>query len=427
MPLDPVHLEGIRGHARRIEQSVDEDEYDQLADTVWESFLDPLVDDRGKTVLEPLEAQGRFAIDVEAAGLQESPFPTAHGLDSGTINPTSYTNGVVLDVAHAAMAASPSDVDLRRRRTIVTTVYAESEAIPRSLEEQIDRGHVQNHFLRAPRVPRFEEGVVHELALYLAESTHALSQADRVEDLLVLDGPVYPKGLLNWADRPELADLLYDETQPRTIIQNYLSLVATFLERDCPLIGFVKNPSTKVLTRTLRERDSAPDPAWIDDTAFFRRLLEQVSHVDTVDAEGKSVTERVRETDELTYTNWFRSTGGADRLLAAEGDALGLERTLDPDVYEVTFFLLYDPRADLLYRIESPAGVTADPDTRAAIQRWVLREVATEQGPPQPVGKADELARISHETTRSLRQELGETLGADVLHEYDDTRWSPGP
>jgi len=433
MTLDRVHFQGITRHARRIGRTIDERDHQRFATTVWRAFLDPLRDADGRAVLRPLGEQRLREIDLEAAALQDPPFPTSHGLDSGTINPTSYKNGLVLDVAQAAMAAEPSDLALHRERSIITTVHSGDVASVAEFEERLDEGHTRSRLLRAPQVPRFEESVVHELSLYLAESGHALDHFDAVEDLLVLDGPIYPKGMLNWADRaPELRDLLYDEPEPRDVIENYLRLVEAAVDRDVPLLGFVKNPATKAITRTLRDRgERAP---WVGDTALFTRLLERGDVVETVDEHGETRRERRRDTDALTYTSWFRSRGGADRLLATEdaGTAgaassptgpFGIERELDPEAYEVTFFALYDPRDDLLYRIEAPLAITDDPERRERLTRFVLRAVAVERGPPTAVAKADSLARIGRQSTVDLREALAEAFGSDLLHEYDDRRW----
>jgi len=112
---------------------------------------------------------------------------------------------------------------------------------------KFDEGYSRSRAVKIPPLPRFAEGVVHALALYLAESTHALDHAEAVSDLLVLDGPLYPRGLLRWADQhPDLADFLLDDPRPTTVLENYVRLVEDFVERGVPLVGFVKNPATRV-------------------------------------------------------------------------------------------------------------------------------------------------------------------------------------
>ncbi|WP_097008354.1 DNA double-strand break repair nuclease NurA [Natronoarchaeum philippinense] len=423
MTLDPVHFEGITQLARRITQSVDETDQTEFVETVWDEFLDPLVDDDGRTVLCPLGEQRRCEVPIEDVALRDAEYPTCHGLDSGTINPTTFKNGLVLDVAQAAMASTPSELDLHRDRTVVITAHTNDRTT--DLDDgwtKWDEGHTDRRILQAPRVSSFEESVVHELSLYLAESHHAIEHAESVSDLFVLDGPIYPKGMLNWADRaPELANLLYDEEEPRDVIANYVELVETFADRQIPLVGFVKNPSTKAITRALRA--SGREAPWVNDTAFFTKVLEQVEFADRTGPDGETYRERERRTDVLTFTNWFRSRGGADRLLAADADAFGVERTLDPVDYEVTFFPIYDPRDDLLYRVEAPYAFTKNAECRERLAMQLLRDVAAERGPPLAVEKADELARIGADETESLRTELEATFATDRLRSYNDRRW----
>ncbi|WP_439027412.1 DNA double-strand break repair nuclease NurA [Haloarchaeobius sp. DT45] len=417
MTLDPVHFEGIAQLARRIRYDVGEDDHRDFARTVWDEFLDPLVDD-GRTVLESLGEQGRHVAPIEDVALAAVPYEEVHGLDSGTINPTTFTNGLVLDIAQAAMSATPSDLDLHRARTLVMTVHTNDATVDVDEGEwtMYDDGYIRSQIRHAPHVNRYEEGVVHALALYLAESEHALTQAEIVDDLLVLDGPLYPKGLFKWADQhPELAALLEEEEQPKEVVRNYVELVEKFVTRDVPLVGFVKNPATKVITRTVRRKGGhAP---WVDDSAFFTRILEHGSF--------DHDTERwERDTKKLTCTNWFVSRGGADHPLSRDGDALGVERRLDAAEYEVTFCAIYDPRDDLVYRLEAPYAFTRDEEVRKTLRLFALQEIAAEGGPPLAVAKADELARISRDEKGALTETLEETFDARRTRDYDDTRWS---
>jgi hypothetical protein len=408
MTLDPVHVEGIADLAGLLGRRVDDTDHGDLARTAFEEWLDPLQVD-GRTVLEPLGERRLRSVAVDDVALVEEPYPTVHGLDSGTINPTTFKNGLVLDVAHAAMAAEPSDLDLHRARSLVTTVHANDPTLALDTDwVRRDDGYFRRKILHAPRVNRYAEGVVHALALYLAESSHALEHADAVSDCLLLDGPLYPKELLNWQDRDAELGALTTEAKPRAIVENYVRLVEHLLDRDVAMAGFVKNPSAKLITRTLREK--GVDAPWVDDTALFTRLLEP---------RGENDADGLR----LTFTSWFRSRGGSDRTLAADGDALGVDRRRDPEDYEVTFFVVYDPREDLCYRIEAPAGLTRDADARARLTRQILRDVATARGPPPVVERADALARIGVDEKAALRRKFEERLESAFVRTYDDTRW----
>ncbi|PSP96982.1 nuclease [Halobacteriales archaeon QS_4_70_19] len=412
MTLDPVHFKAITRLAGRVNREDAEQDHRDFADTVWNEYLDPLVTDEG-AVLEPLGEQRRRRVHAEDIALAEDPFPTRHGLDSGTINPTTFKSGLVVDVAQAAMSAVPSDVDLHRGRTMVTAVHTHDATTTFEEDWRMDdEGYVRGRVLHVPRVDRSVTSVVHELALYLAEITHANRNREIVDDLLVLDGPVYPKGLLTWAERdPELQQLLSTEEQPQTIIERYVGMVEHFADRGVPLIGFVKTPVSRQVTRTIREKEgSAP---WVNDAAFFSQVLTP----DAYDTDGAD-----RDTSSLTFTNWFVSRGGTDGALSAPSVPYDIQRERDPADYEVTFCMLYDPRTDTVYRVESPAVFTRDEELRERLTRHVLKSVATERGPPLAVRKADQLARISRQETVALREALERAFDSELDTNYGDER-----
>ena len=432
MTLDPIHVENIARLAYGIAGDVDTTDHDDLAGRVWRDWLPELRRD-GRVVIEPVDGHERRRAPIDDAALADRPFETVHGLDSGTINPTTFKNGLVVDVAHAAMASAPSDLDLHRDRTIVATVHAgDSTASFDGEWRERDDGHTRQRVLHAPRVNRYAEGVVHALALYLAEGTHALDHANEVDDLLVLDGPIYPKELFTWDDRnPELGALAR-EAKPRAVVEKYVRLVERFVERDVPLAGFVKNPSSGTIVRALARK--GVEPPWPDDTALFTRLLERregdgegerggASGDGGAPGDGARDGRPDRVDDELTFTTWFRSRGGADATMAADGDALGIERELDPELYEPTFMVVYDPRTDVTYKLEAPYAFTRDAGTRERLTRQVVAEVAATRGPPEPVAKADALARISASEKAALRRKFEERLGSDQQATYDDLRW----
>jgi len=421
--LDPIHVEAIARLAGSVAETADDSDHEQFATTVWEQWLDPLVDSRGQRMIEPLGDQQLRHVDIEDIALVDRPFPTVHGIDSGTINPTAFKNGLVLDLAHAAMGVEPSQVSTHRKRTIVATAHTnDSTQVADGDWVDYDAGHSRYRLIRAPQVNKYAEAVVHALALYFAEGGHALEHADTVEDLLILDGPLYPKEILTWRDRtPELEELTY-EARPKRVLEQYVRLVERFVDRGVPIAGFVKNPSARVITSTIANKEIGFEAPWPDDTAFFTRLLER-HHQPDADAAAAGTAEN-RRTDELTFTSWFVSRGGPDGTMAAAGDALGVDRTLDPECYEVTFCIVYDPRHDICYKLEAPYAVTQDPEVRRRLTTQVLSEVAAERGPPRAVAKADELARISAGEKTSLRRKFEHEFDSDSLRTYDSVRWA---
>jgi hypothetical protein len=109
--------------------------------------------------------------------------------------------------------------------------------------------------------------------------------------------------------------------------------------------------------------------------------------------------------------------------MAADGDALGIDRELDSELYEPTFAVVYDPRTDVTYKLEAPYAFTRDSETRDRLTRQLLAEVATTRGPPKAVAKADELARIAATEKTALRRKFEERFDSDQQATYDDLRW----
>ncbi|GAB7092879.1 DNA double-strand break repair nuclease NurA [Halolamina litorea] len=419
MTLDPIHVDTIARIAASIAGTVDDTDHDEHALAAWE-LLDPLREN-GRVVVEPLGEQALRAAAVDDVALADRPFPTTHGLDAGTLNPTGFKNGLLLDVAQAAMASAPTDLDLHRSRSLVATVHANDATREYGTDwQRYDEGHSRRQVLHVPEVGEFADEVTHELALYLAESSHALEHADSVEDLLLLDGPLYPKRLFNWESRdPALAEAT-KEAAPQAFVENYVRLVERFVERGVPIAGFVKNPTSRFLVRTLSGKTPTP---WTDDAALFTRLLERREERVDADADAGDDPAAARDESDLTFTSWFRSRGSSDEPMSVDGDAMGIERRLAPEAYEVTFCYLYDPRTDVTYKIEAPYAVTRDEETRAALTTQLLSEVATERGPPEAIGKADELAKIGAGEKTAIRRKFEETFGSESRMTYDRLRW----
>lgn len=96
--------------------------------------------------------------------------------------------------------------------------------------------------------------MVHDIALYYAESEHILwmmEELDR-EGFFIMDGPIYPKQLMYWmvVDSDDIQ--IRDDPNTKKILQNYVDIVDHHIENSIPLIGFVKNPEDMQIMRTIR-------------------------------------------------------------------------------------------------------------------------------------------------------------------------------
>ena len=393
MPLDPVHVDGIDSLARRIRDDYDDPDETDDVDALW-SFLDPLRDD-GRAVLEPVDRLRRRAVSLEGVALVDDEFPTQHGVDAGTLNPRSFTNGLTLDVAHAAAASVPSDLSLHRRRTIVTAAQSPNHRVELdgdwlSFDDEATDGRV----VQAPRDTDNAREAAHVFALYLSESTHLGKTVDIADDIVYLDGPVYPLALLRWVD----VDPAFGRTDlTGEILSNYFGTYDDALN-NVPVVGFVKNPSSSRVVRRLRETTGPPVP-WSDDAGFFRHFLSE-------DAD---------DTD-LTFTNWFVS-----RLYADELFDVAPAETPD-DAFLPAVMYVHDPRHGTVHRVEAPYGFVRDDATRDAITRQTLKEVAVSRV-PRAVDRADSLARVTPEQREGIVRRFEDALDAVEETNYNRDRW----
>ncbi len=396
MALDPVHFDGIEMLTRRVDADYDDSGQADVAEELWRALESLFLD--GERKLSPVESLERRRAPVEEMALVDDEYPTQHGLDSGTLNPVAFTNGLVVDVAHAAMASVPTDLDLHRIRTVVESVYSGDTSV--SLRDEavsFDGDAAEGHVVQVPaRLQRLQNEVVHGYALYLAESRHALANLDEVDDLLFLDGSLYPKGVVKWVGEGE--DVVGDCALTWEVLENYTRLVERAVEKETPVVGFVKNTSSAQVVRAF---DGCP---WMDDASFFRRALSD-------GGEG------------LTYSNWFLSEFLVDRGDPfASHPAEWVDGDLDAEDYRPCFMVVRDPRDDLVLKAEAPYAFVRDDAIRGKLTRQLLKEVAL-NGAPRAVSKADALARVERGQRKELLRALEESLGVERDRGFDEERW----
>jgi len=198
---------------------------------------------------------------------------------------------------------------------------------------------------------------------------------------------------------PELAELLVKD-DVLDVVANYVDLVEEFVERDAALAGFVKSTTSKItITRIVRKEQGN---AWANDAAFFRQILER--H----DDEGERIT------DALTFTSGSARASGrtwcsrpaATRWASSRNSTTRPTRSLSSSS---------TTRARTCCTgWNHPTASPATRETRDAITRQVLADVAAERGPPLAVRKADELARIGgDEKERSARRSNGSSTASN--------------
>ncbi|MEA1984468.1 MAG: DNA double-strand break repair nuclease NurA [Euryarchaeota archaeon] len=412
MTLDPVHIKAISDLASRIEFSIQDEDTESSSEFL--ELLRELWYD-GNLVLRSLGRVYRSKVDVERMSRAQDPIPRTFSCDGGSTNPFTFDNGLSVDFCHSALASTPTDLEIHSKRTIVAATYSPSSSVIIDTTDgwdDFDDGSGRSKIVRIQpgllqtRISR----LVHNIALYLAESEHILWMMDRFteDSLLIMDGPIYPKQLMYWmVVESDEVQIRYDP-YARQILQNYIDIMDHHLENRIPLIGFVKNPEDMQIIRTLRKRDDMGDIPWLMDAQFFKSILKP-RH-----------SEKNRY---ITYTNWFMQPNQFYESMMATTSPLMEERLthrFPKEDYSLTFFMVHVPSMNVMFKIESPYGLTRDEDMRETITRKVLYDIAI-NGIPETLSKADTLAKVRLVERRQIIDQFKE-LTMDT--KYNDIRWS---
>ncbi len=439
MTLEPVHMRKISELAKRIDRSFEFEEPKTAADIY--KLLEELKID-GKVILKAVDRLYRGMVRTALMAQCEDPYPVTYACDSGSTNPKTYDSGLFVDFCHCALAATPTDLDVQRYRTIVCAAYSSSQKVAmQSTEgwEEFDEGMGRAKLVRiAPdELKKKASDMVHSLAMYLAESEHILHMKDRLDPagFFIMDGPIYPKQLMYWVVLGDEEVQLRRNDDARKALQNYIDIMDHFLEKRVPVIGFVKNPLDMQIMDTVRKKGAGFDLPWMLDTQFFRNVLSLEKGANGGFGQG---TENCRNGKTgnanngsgnayITYTNWFQQPNRFyEKLLngtspLAAGDKLrdGLRHKFPPEDYALCFFMLYVPSKDVVFKVEAPYGLVKDDFLRMQMTKKVLFDLSL-HGFPLTLTKADHVAKI-RKVERNEIDKFFENMNPDT--DYNDLRW----
>lgn len=420
MTLEPVHIKAISELADRIDRCLKPDELEKDETGIIEDIFERLKELKhdGQVVLKAIGRLKRGRVSIEKISQSQDPFPVTYSCDSGSTTTRSFDNGLYVDFCHCAMASTPTDLELHNRRTIVAATYSRGYSVHIDTTDEwetVDRGASRCKIIRIPpdllnkRIDR----IVHDIALYLSESEHILWLKDELDprSFFIMDGPIYPKHLMYWmVVGSEEVQLLYDPHTEK-ILQNYIDIVDHHIDRKRPFIGFVKNPEDMQIMQTLR-KEGMKDLPWVLDAQFFKNLLSSSRH-----GEEKSTYNRY-----ITYTNWFMQPNQFyERMLGTTSPLVKekLRAKYPHEYYSLTFFVVYVPSKNLLFKIEAPYGLTQDEGTRDIITRKVLHDVALNEI-PATLKKADSIAKIQ---VSERKQIIDRFRYSRVDTSYNEIRW----
>ena len=440
MTLEPVHMHKISELAERIDRSFELDESKTASDIY--SLLDELKID-GKVILKAVGRLFRGIVRTELMAQGEDPYPVTYACDSGSTNPKTYDSGLFVDFCHCGLGATPTDLDLQRYRTIVCAAYSSSQKIAmratsgwETFDEGLGRAKLVT--IAPDELKRKAPDMVHSFAMYLAESEHMLFMKDMLEpeSFFIIDGPIYPKQLMYWMVLDDEEVQIRQNNDARKILQNYIDIMDHFLEKQRPVIGFVKNPTDKQIMDGVRKKREAFDLPWMLDAQFFRNLLSP-HKVDGKSGQGqdgrnsknngKNGKYNGSRNAYITYTNWFlqpnrfyeKLLNGTSPLAAGDAVQQKLRHKFSPEDYALCFFMLYVPSTDVVFKVEAPYGLIKDDFLRMQITKKVLFDLSL-HGFPLTLTKADHLAKI-RKVERQEIDKFFENMSPDIS--YNDTRW----
>lgn len=425
--------------AKRIDRSFELEEPKTATDIY--SLLEELKID-GKVILKAVDRLFRGIVRTELMAQGEDPYPVTYACDSGSTNPRTYDSGLFVDFCHCGLAATPTDLDIQRYRTIVCAAYSSSQKIAvkatsgwENFDEELGRAKLVT--IAPDELKRKAPDMVHSFAMYMAESEHILFMKDRLEpeSFFIMDGPIYPKQLMYWMVLNDEEVKIRHNDSARKILQNYIDIMDHFLGNKIPIIGFVKNPTDMQIMDSVRKKKEAFDLPWMLDAQFFRNLLSP-SKVDNRSGNGngaksskngKNGKHNARNTY-ITYTNWFlqpnrfyeRMLNGTSPLAAGNTLQQKLRHSFSPEDYALCFFMLYVPSKDVVFKVEAPYGLIKEDFLRMQITKKVLFDLSL-YGFPITLTKADTLAKI-RKVEREEIDKFFENMNPDIT--YNDTRWS---
>ncbi|KKG04340.1 DNA double-strand break repair nuclease NurA [Methanosarcina mazei] len=443
MTLEPVHMHKISELAERIDRSFELDET-KTAAGIYKLLEELKIDE--KVILKAVDRLFRGMVRTELIAQGEDPYPVTYACDSGSTNPKTYDSGLFVDFCHCGLAATPTDLDVQRCRTIVCAAYSSSRRIAmratpgwETFDEGLGRAKLVT--IAPDELKRKAPDMVHSFAMYLAESEHLLFMKDRLEpeSFFIMDGPIYPKQLMYWMVLDDAEVRIRQNPDARKILQNYIDVMDHFLEMKIPVIGFVKNPTDMQIMDSVRKKREAFDLPWLLDAQFFKNVLslEKAGGISGNGHEGRYSNNNGNDGNNcrhygsrsayLTYTNWFlqpnryyeKMLKGTSPLAAGDMIQQKLRHRFSPEDYALCFFMLYVPSKDVVFKVEAPYGLIKDDFLRMQITKKVLFDVSL-HGFPLTLTKADHLAKI-RKVERQEIDKFFESMSPDTT--YNDTRW----
>ncbi|WP_316559046.1 DNA double-strand break repair nuclease NurA [Methanimicrococcus stummii] len=375
-----------------------------------------------KIILKSIGKLFRSAVDTRKMSLTEDEFKMTYSSDSGSTNPILFERGLFLDICHSAMASTPTDLNLHRKRTIVCAGFSSGNKtkLPESTGwKTFDEGFGRSKVIQIdPSMLKIRAGrMVHDYSIYASESEHILwTQPDMDKSgFMIMDGPIYPKQLMYWMGTNSDKVLIRHDRNAKKILQNYIDIMDFHLENKMPVVGFVKNPAETQVINLLREKAKDEkiftELPWATDTQLFKSFL-------------KPEKENGESRFKITYSNWFIQPNQVyDNEMKTNSPLVdeSLNGKFEKDDYLPVFFMVRVPvdGNKIVFKIESLYGLVKDDDMRRKITKKILFELAVGKI-PETLLKADSIAKISVDEKREIKELFTKDMAEKS---YNEIRW----
>ncbi len=421
MSLEPVHIKEIHEMVDRIDTCFRKDDVETDDPERIVNILKHLrkLEYNGRIVLSSIGPVKRRKVSIERMMQSENPFTKTYSCDSGSTTTKTFDNGLYVDICHCAMASSPTDIELHSKRTIVASTYTASNRVYISNSrdwEIFDNGMGRKKIIRIHpgSLKKKVTDVLHDVAMYLCESEHILWMLHRIDKdaFFIMDGPIYPKRLIYWMVVGSEDVEIRNDPNSMKVVQNYIDIMDHHIEDTKALVGFVKNPEDMQIMLALKKQDMGLDIPWLLDAQFFKNAL-------SLDRSGMKRKETYKY---ITYTNWFIQPNQFYEKMLRSTSPLVCEMVrgrFDSEDYALCFFMVYVPKLNTIFKIESPYGIVKSEVLRNRITRKVLYDLAM-NGIPMTLSKADTIAKIPVSERRHIVDRFSNSR---IDTTFNDTRW----
>lgn len=339
-----------------------------------------------------------------------------YGVDASTIPPKKFRNGMIASAAVAtAGALGQCDVDVENTETIVMAVHAKLEG---ESPVELLSGEITLTLVAVDKPPTQSEvdEWVGSSARVPAECWHSEQLAERIDGPLFIDGSLYPRSVLPFVNlvRTQYGDDGvggFDEIEQMGVaasaIQARIDAIDTLALRGYPTLAFTKTLHSDDIVAALDAKSGAIDDQpyipWDGDSQFVSALLSD------------------DEPDHLTFTSWLVRTH--QRVYGNDLEPLGgfnIPEEREAQDFRRAFFFVRLPDG-VVIRVEAPFMLVNSESDRIRLQQLALARIAEANDVPFSVKRADDRARISHETKQYL---IGLLKGTEEIADYNqDRRW----